>query len=89
MNATFNIKVSIDSNHVTTSFGSEKIEDMDTTLLASVLKVFGDVQNKVKSQVAKFYGVPAPERANAEESNSNIETSAAPENEDETAENEK
>ena len=30
MNATFNIKVSIDSNNVTTSFGSEKIEDMDT-----------------------------------------------------------
>ena len=33
MNATFNIKVSIDTNNVTTSFGSEKIEDMDTTLL--------------------------------------------------------
>ena len=84
MNATFNIKVSIDSNHVTTSFGSEKIEDMDTTLLTSVLKVFGDVQNKVKSQVAKFYGVPAQERANTEEPDSNTETSAAPENEDET-----
>ena len=56
MNATFNIKVSIDSNRVTTSFGSEKIEDMNTTLLTSVLKVFGDVQNKVKAQVAKYYG---------------------------------
>lgn len=56
MNATFNIKVSIDTNNVTTSFGSEKIEDMDTTLLASVLKVFGDVQNRVKKQVAQFYG---------------------------------
>ena len=54
MNATFNIKVSIDTNNVTTSFGSEKIEDMDTTLLASVLKVFGDVQNRVKKQVAQF-----------------------------------
>ncbi len=89
MNATFNIKVSIDSNHVTTSFGSEKIEDMDTTLLTSVLKAFGDVQNKVKSQVAKFYGVPAQERTNTEELDSNTETSAAPKNEDSYADNEK
>ena len=35
----------------------EKVEDMDTTLMASVLKVFGDVQNKVRKQVAQFYGV--------------------------------
>lgn len=63
MIATFNIKVSIDTNNVTTSFGSEKIEDMDTTLLASVLKVFGDVQNRVKKQVAQFYG--AKEQAEA------------------------
>jgi len=55
MNATFNIQVSIDANRVSTSFGSGKIEDMDTALLASVLKVFGDVQNKVNTQVAKFY----------------------------------
>ena len=57
MNATFNIKVSIDANNVTSSFGAEKVEDMDTTLMASVLKVFGDVQNKVRKQVAQFYGV--------------------------------
>jgi len=57
MKATFNIKVEIDSTAVSTSFGSEKIEDMDTTLLASVLKVFGDVSNRVKKQVAQFYGV--------------------------------
>ena len=75
MNATFNIKVSIDTNNVTTSFGSEKIEDMDTTLLASVLKVFGDVQNRVKKQVAQFYGAkeqpesaPATSNAPAQES---------------------
>ncbi len=66
MIATFNIKVSIDTNNVTTSFGSEKIEDMDTTLLASVLKVFGDVQNRVKKQVAQFYGAKEqPESAPA------------------------
>ena len=56
MNATFNIKVSIDSSKVSTSLGSEKIVDMDTTLLAAILKVFGDVQNRVKAQVSKFYG---------------------------------
>ena len=68
MNATFNIKVSIDTNNVTTSFGSEKIEDMDTTLLASVLKVFGDVQNRVKKQVAQFYDAKEqPESAPATE----------------------
>ena len=55
MHATFNIKVNIDTDNVSTVFGSERIEDMDTTLLASVLKVFGDVQNKVRTQVAKFY----------------------------------
>ena len=54
MKATFNFTVTIDSNNVTTHFGSDKIEDMDTTLLASLLKVFGDVQNKVKKQVAQF-----------------------------------
>ena len=58
MNATFKITVSIDSDIVSTSFGSEKIENMDTSLLASVLKVFGDVDNRVKAQVAKFYGLP-------------------------------
>lgn len=57
MKATFNIKVDIDSCNVTTSFGSEKIEDMNTTLLAAVLKVFGDVSNRVKKQVSQFYGV--------------------------------
>jgi len=61
MNATFNIKVSIDSKNVSTSFGSEKIEDMDTNLLASVLKVFGDIQNRVKTQVVKFYGIQKQE----------------------------
>lgn len=64
MNATFNIKVSIDNSHVTTSFGAKEIENLDTMLLAAVLKVFGDVQNKVKSQVAKFYQT---EIADAEE----------------------
>lgn len=57
MIATFNIKVQIDSNNASTSFGAEKIEDMDTALLASVLKVFGDVSNRVKKQVAQYYGV--------------------------------
>ena len=57
MNATFNIKVNIDSNNVSTSFSSEKNEDMDITLLTSVLKVFSDVQNRVKAQVSKYYGI--------------------------------
>ena len=51
MKATFNIKVQIDSNNASTSFGAEKIEDMDTALLASVLKVFGDVSNRVKKDI--------------------------------------
>lgn len=81
MNATFNIKVSIDSNNVTTSFGSEKIEDMDTTLLASVLKVFGDVQNRVKKQVAQFYGAKEqPENITETESE---QTTSAPAQESE------
>lgn len=57
MKATFNFTVDIDSNNVTTTFGSDKVEDMDTTLLVSILRVFGDVSNKVKKQVAQFYGV--------------------------------
>lgn len=57
MKATFNIKVQIDSNNTSTCFGAEKIEDMDTALLTSVLKVFGDVSNRVKKQVAQYYGV--------------------------------
>lgn len=65
MKATFNIKVDIDSCNVTTSFDSEKIEDMDTTMLASVLKVFGDVSNRVKKQVAQFYGVQKDQSDNA------------------------
>lgn len=65
MKATFNIKVDIDSCNVTTSFDSEKIEDLDTTLLASVLKVFGDVSNRVKKQVAQFYGVQKDQNDNA------------------------
>ena len=81
MNATFNIKVSIDSNNVTTSFVSEKIEDMDTTLLASVLKVFGDVQNRVKQQVAQFYGAKEqPENITETESE---QTTSAPAQESE------
>lgn len=76
MNATFNIKVSIDTNNVTTSFGSEKIEDMDTTLLASVLKVFGDVQNRVKKQVAQFYG--AKEQPESTPATEGEQTSNAP-----------
>ena len=50
MKAKFNIAVEIDDSNVMTSFGSEKIENMDTTLLASVLKVFGDVGNRVKNR---------------------------------------
>lgn len=57
MNATFNIKVKIDTNNVTTVFGSEQIEDMDTTLLASILKVFSNLQDSLKKQVTKFYDV--------------------------------
>lgn len=61
MNATFNIKVTVDSNHVVTSFGSDRIENMETTLLAGILKIFGDVENKVKAQVAKYYGTDSKE----------------------------
>ncbi len=84
MNATFNIKVSIDTNNVTTSFGSEKIEDMDTTLLASVLKIFGDVQNRVKKQVTQFYAAKEqPESAPATEGEQSSTTSQEPKDENE------
>lgn len=86
MNATFNIKVSIDSNNVSTSFGSEKIEDMDTTLLASVLKVFGDVNNRVKAQVAKFYGIQK-EQENTPDTEDDA-AAAAPSQEETSQENE-
>lgn len=80
MNATFNIKVTIDTNFVSTSFGSEKIEDMDTSLLASVLKVFGDVENKVKAQVSKFYGGTQnmPKNTTVAENTDSEEAPAAP-----------
>ena len=77
MKATFNIKVDIDSCNVTTSFGSEKIEDMDTTLLASVLKVFGDVSNRVKKQVAQFYGVQKDQNDNTPANEETAETAPA------------
>jgi len=64
MKAKFNIAVEIDDSNVMTSFGSEKIENMDTTLLASVLKVFGDVGNRVKKQVAQYYGVQNDQNSN-------------------------
>ena len=84
MIATFNIKVSIDTNNVTTSFGSEKIEDMDTTLLASVLKVFGDVQNRVKKQVAQFYGAKEqPESVPATTEEEQAEAAPAQESQEE------
>ena len=80
MKATFNIKVEIDSCNVMTSFGSEKTEDMDTTLLASVLKVFGDVSNRVKKQVAQFYGVQKEQGDNSSANEETAETAetAAP-----------
>lgn len=85
MNATFNIKVEIDANNVSTSFGSDKIEDMDTTLLASVLKVFGDVNNRVKAQVAKFYGIQKDQNDNTPAAE---EADAAPVSTTESIENE-
>ena len=77
MNATFNIKVEIDSCNVTTTFGSDKIEDMDTTLLAAVLKVFGDVSNRVKKQVAQFYGVQKDQNDNTPASEEREEAAPA------------
>lgn len=66
MNAKFNITVNIENNNVTTSLGSEKIDEMDTSLLTAVLKIFGDVQNRVKKQVTQFYGAKEqPEGATA------------------------
>lgn len=54
MIATFNIKVNIDNNNVTTDFNCEKIEKFDTVLLAQVLKVFGDIQSRIGTQINKF-----------------------------------
>ena len=54
MIATFNIKVNIDNNNVTTDFNCEKIEKFDTVLLAQVLKVFGDIQSRISTQINKF-----------------------------------
>lgn len=84
MNATFNIKVSIDTNNVTTSFGSDQIEDMDTTLLASILKVFSNLQDSLKKQVTKFYGVK--DQQNTSEVKEEEQTSFAATQESETAE---
>ena len=57
MTATFNITVNIEENMVTTCFGSERIENMDTTLLAAVLKEISNVENRIKTQLIKHYGV--------------------------------
>ena len=54
MNATFNITVSIEDDMVTTTFGSEKIEKMNTSLLTSVLKEISNVENRIKTQVMKY-----------------------------------
>ena len=54
MIATFNSKVNIDNNNVTTDFNCEKIEKFDTVLLAQVLKVFGDIQSRIGTQINKF-----------------------------------
>ena len=72
MNETFNIKVIIDSNHVTTSFSSENNKDMDIALLTSILKIFSDVQNKLKSQVTKYYSMPKEQLECTEETSETI-----------------
>ena len=88
MKAVFNIKVEIDSSNVTTSFGSDKIEDMDTTLLASVLKVFGDVSNRVKKNVAQFYGVQKDQNDNAPAAEETAEAAPATSAEEDNNDNE-
>ena len=84
MNATFNIKVKIDTNNVTTVFGSEQIEDMDTTLLASILKVFSNLQDSLKKQVTKFYDVK--DQQNTSEIKDGEQTSSTTVQESEAAE---
>lgn len=78
MNATFDIRVSIETDKVTTCFCSERIEDMDTQLLTAVLKVFGDVKNRVKKQVAQFFGVAKEQQDNVPADEEEAQMTTAP-----------
>lgn len=67
MNATFDIKVNITSDNVTTGINCDKMEDMDPTMVSTVMKMFVDLQNRIRTQMMKFYGVQKDNDGNAEE----------------------
>lgn len=56
MHATFNVQVEIDSSNITTKLDTEKISDMDTELLTSVLKCFSDLQKRLRNTTARYIG---------------------------------
>ena len=55
MKATFNFKVAIDNSNVSVSLDiPEKVEDMNITLMKSIMDITSGIEKKIKKMVAPF-----------------------------------
>lgn len=90
MKAEFDIKVNITSENVTTGINCEKMEDMDPTMVTTIMKMFVDLQNRIRTQMMKFYDVQKDNDNNAKEEQKDVpasqETDAPQENGEKTGE---
>lgn len=63
-----NLQIEINNDKVQSFLRTGKLEDADTNLLTIILKVFGDVQNRVQTQISKFNNAQAIKDVAAETS---------------------
>ena len=56
MKAVFNVKVNITEENVTTAVDCDEMKEMDPMMVSTLMKIFIDLQSRIRIQTSKCYG---------------------------------
>lgn len=57
MKAVFNVKVNITEENVTTAVNCDEMKEVDPMMVSTLMKIFIDLQSRIRIQMSKFYGI--------------------------------
>lgn len=57
MKAVFNVKVNITEENVTTSVNCDEMKEVDPMMVSTLMKIFIDLQGRIRTQMSKFYRI--------------------------------
>ena len=57
MKAVFNVMVNITEDNVTTAVDCDEMKEVDPMMVSALMKIFIDLQSRIRTQTSKCYGI--------------------------------